>query len=99
MKTKNVPDGCHLLFNGNQASRSFRLYGDKALFDVLLDNAFQVVVSAEILPRDLLRTLGNYYFSLTIAKIQRLKNFIVKKFRLFLRALTVKLLVFKNKRT
>ena len=38
-----------------------------------------VVVRAEILPRDFLQTLGNYYLSLTIDKIQKLKNFTVKK--------------------
>ena len=31
---------------------------------------FKVVFRAEILPRDVLQTLGNYYLRLTIAKIQ-----------------------------
>ena len=35
----------------------------------------KVVVRAEILPRNFLPTLGNYYVWLTIAKIQRLKKF------------------------
>ena len=39
----------------------------------------KVVVRAEILPRDFLQTPGNYYLSLTITKIQRLKKFTVKK--------------------
>ena len=42
------------------------------------------VVRAEILPRDSLQTLGNYYLSLTIAKFKVLKNVTVKnsaKFR------------------
>ena len=56
-----------------------------------------VVVHAKILRRDFLQTLGNYYLSLTMAKIQRLKNF-VKKFR-HLKTLTVKLSIFQNKRT
>ena len=56
--------------------------------------AIKVVVRAEILPRDFLQTSGNYYFSLTAAKIQRLK-----KFGQFLKALTMKLSTFKNKRT
>ena len=62
----------------------------------MVDNdAFKkVVVCAEILPRDFLHTLGNYYLSLTIAKIQSLK-----KFRQFLKALTVKLSIFTNRRT
>ena len=50
-------------------------------FDVLRFY-LKVVVRAEILPRDFLQTLGNYYLSLTIAKIHRLKN---KKFRQFLK--------------
>ena len=44
------------------------------------ESAFKVVVRAEILPRDFLQTLGNFHLWLTIAKIQRLKNFTVKKF-------------------
>ena len=58
-----------------------------------------VAVRAEILPRDFLQTLGNYYLSLTVAKIQRLKNFTIKRFRQFLKALTLKLSIVKNKRT
>ena len=34
----------------------------------------KVVVCAEILPKDIFQTLGNYYLSLTIAKIQRSKG-------------------------
>ena len=34
-----------------------------------------VVVRADILPRDFLQALGNYYLSLTMAKIGRLKKF------------------------
>ena len=60
---------------------------------------FKVVVRAEILPRDFLQTLGNYYLSLTEAKFKVLKNFTVKKFRQFSKALTLKLSIFKNKRT
>ena len=51
----------------------------------------KVDVHAEILPRDFLQTLGNYYLSLTVAKIQRLKNLNFKKIREFPQALTVKL--------
>ena len=59
----------------------------------------KVVVRAEILPRDFLQTPGNYYLSLTITKIQRLKSSPSKKFRQFLKTLTVKLSIFKNKST
>ena len=62
-------------------------------------NAFKVVVRAEILPRDFRQTLGKYYLPLTIAKFKVLKNFTVKKFSQFLKALTVKLSIFKNKTT
>ena len=58
----------------------------------------KAVVRAEILPIDFLRTPRNYYLWLTIAKIQRLKNFTVEKFDQFLNASTVKLSIFKNKR-
>ena len=61
------------------------------------DANVKVVVRAEILPRDFLETLGNYYLSLTVAKFKVLKNFTVKKFRQFLKALNVKLSIFKNK--
>ena len=54
--------------------------------------SLKVVVCAEILPRDLLQTLGKYYMSLTVTKIQRLKNFTFKKFGQFLKNLTVKLI-------
>ena len=57
----------------------------------------KVVVRAEILPRDFLQTLGNYYLWLTEANIQRSKNFTVKKFVQFLKALALKLSVFKIK--
>ena len=57
------------------------------------------VVRAEILPRDFLTTLGNYYVWLTMAKIQRLKNFTVETFGRFLNVLIMKSSVFKNKRT
>ena len=60
---------------------------------------FKVVVRAEILPRDFLQTLGNYYLSLTKAKFKVKKNFTVKKFHQFSKALIVKLSIFKNKRT
>ena len=36
--------------------------------------AFKVVVRAENLPREFLQTLGNYYLSVTMSKIQRLKK-------------------------
>ena len=55
------------------------------------DNDIKVVVPAEILPRDFLQTLENYFLSLTLIKIQRLKNFTIKKFHQFLKALTMKL--------
>ena len=69
------------------------------LYTYSSDNRLKVVVRAEILPRDFLQTLGKYYWSLTIAKSHKLKKFTVKKFRQFLKALTVKLSIFKNKRT
>ena len=50
-------------------------------------------------PRDFLQTPGNYYLSLTIGEIQRLKKFTVKKLLQFLKVLTAKLSIFKNKRT
>ena len=59
--------------------------------------SIKVVVRAEILPRDFCQTLGKYYLPLTIAKFKVLKNFKVKKFRQFLKALTVKLSIFNNK--
>ena len=71
----------------------FTLYDIKQCFD------FKVVVRAEILPGDFLQTLGKYYLPLTIAKFKVLKNFTVKKIRQFLKALTVKLSIFKNKTT
>ena len=46
-----------------------------------------VGVRAEILPRDFVQTPGNNYLSLTMAKDQ------------FLRALTVKLSIFRNEKT
>ena len=58
----------------------------------------KVVVSAEILHRDFHQTLGNYYLSLTIAKL-KFQNFTVRKFYQFLKALTMKLSIFRNKRT
>ena len=42
---------------------------------ILSYDIIKTVVCAGILPQDFLRTLGNYYLSLTIAKIQRLKKF------------------------
>ena len=36
---------------------------------IVAGSAFKVVVRAEILARDFLQTQGNYYLSLTIAKI------------------------------
>ena len=62
-------------------------------------NALKVVVCVQILPRDFRQTLGKYYLPLTIAKFKVLKNFTYKKFRQFLKALTVKLSIFKNKTT
>ena len=59
----------------------------------------KVVVRAEILPRDFRQTLGKYYLPLTTARFKVLKNFTVQKFRQFLKALTVKLSIFKNKTT
>ena len=56
--------------------------------------SIKVAVRAEILPKEFLQTLGSYYLSLTTGKIQSLE-----KFRQFLKAFTVKLSVFKNKRT
>ena len=60
---------------------------------------FKVVVCGEILPRDFHQTLGKYCFPLTIAKFNVLKNFTVKKFHQFLKALTIKLSIFNNKMT
>ena len=57
------------------------------------------VVCAAILPRDFIQTQGNYSLSLTTAKIRRYKNFKLKKFGQFLKALTMKFLISKNKRT
>ena len=60
----------------------------------------KVVLREEILPRDFLQTPGNYYLRLTIAKIpSSKKNFTVERFGQFLKALTVKLSIFKNERT
>ena len=42
---------------------------------MIIHAVLKVVVRAEILPRDFLQTPGNYYLSLTVAKIQRLKKF------------------------
>ena len=61
-------------------------------------NANQICDMVEFLI-DNKQTQGNYYLWLTIAKIQRLESFIVKKFGQCLNALTVKLSVLKNKRT
>ena len=42
--------------------------------------SFKVVVCAEILPRDFLETLGNYYLSITVAKFKVIKISPLKKF-------------------
>ena len=57
----------------------------------------KVLGRAEILPRDFLQTLGNYYLSFTTANLKFKKNFKVKKFRQFLKTLTVKLSIFRTK--
>ena len=62
----------------------------------------KVVVRAEILPRDFLQTPGNYYLPLATyycqnSKIERISQ--LKKIGQFLKVLTVKLPIFKNKRT
>ena len=57
-----------------------------------------VVVREEILPRVFLQTPENYHLSLTVAKIRRLKKFHRSKIGQFLKTLTVKLSVFKNKK-
>ena len=54
---------------------------------------FKVVVRVEILPRDYLQTLRNYCLSFTTAKFK----IHCQKFLQFLK--TVKLSIFKNKRT
>ena len=75
---------CQPLGSGDSCSKFHRMissFTDKknfVLMTVIYD--LKVVVRAEILPRDFLLTLGNYYLSLTAAKIQSLKNFTVKKF-------------------
>ena len=60
------------------------------MFQVTCFSFIKVAVRAEILPRDLPQTLGNYYLSSTIVKIQTLKYFTVNKFHPFLKALTMK---------
>ena len=44
----------------------------------------KVLALAEVLPRDFLQTPGNYYLSLTSAKIQRSQKFTVKTFGKFI---------------
>ena len=82
-------------FEKNQLSISYRVTHGNFLGCITL----RVVVRAEIITRDFLQTLGNYYLSLTIAKFKVKKKLQLKKFRPFLKALTVKLSIFKNKRT
>ena len=57
----------------------------------------KVDVRAEVLPRDFLQTAGNYYYIQRLKHFKKLKNFTFKNFGNFLKALTVKLLIFKNK--
>ena len=61
-----------------------------------IETKLEVVVRAEILPRDFLETTT---CDVLKPKFKVLENFTVKKFGQFLKALTVKLSIFKNKRT
>ena len=63
------------------------------------ESLLKVVLHREILHRDFSQAPGNYYLSLTIAKIERLEKFHRLKNKSILKALTVKLSIFKNKRT
>ena len=56
----------------------------------------KVVVRAEILPRDFLQTLGNYYLSLTMAKFKVYTNFTVKKLRQFLKGFDREIINFQE---
>ena len=63
------PNPCQVA-NMQNDSKAFCALSLKNFTFPLSQASVKVVVRAEILPRDFLQTLGNYYLSLTIAKFE-----------------------------